>query len=78
VHCVSDALIVCRNDDRVDGSAFSGTAVDVFDHRPPGNHGQGLPGKTRRCVAGRDDNDAAGESGAGGLVGRNGDGHVES
>jgi hypothetical protein len=77
-HGISHALVVRGNDDRINGSGFRGTPIYVFDHRPPRDSCQRLPGEARRRVTGGDDNDGAGENGAGGLVGRNGDGHVES
>jgi len=73
-----DAPVVGRNEHLAHAPRRRRTEVDVFDHRPTGNTRQRFSGKTRRCVTGRDDDDAAGVDGARGLVGDNCDGHVES
>jgi hypothetical protein len=57
LHCRRNALVVGGHDDGIDAAGFSSAPVDVFDHRPANDIGENFSRKTRRIVAGRNDDD---------------------
>jgi hypothetical protein len=57
-HGVGDASVIGRDKNVIDVPGRGSAAVHVFDHRPPGDVLEGLPGKAGRREAGGDDNDS--------------------
>ena len=57
VHGARDALVVGRDEHRVDRARVGRAAVDVFDHRPAVDDREWLAGKTRRLISGGNDGD---------------------